>query len=80
MLFILPMFLLFVGCKKGDGVFLFSLEDDRALGLETANQIAADPATYPILNPATNAQAYAYLNEMKTIIFINNCIKYTIYC
>lgn len=67
MLYILPVFFFIAGCK-GDGVFLYSLEDDKTLGAETAAQIAADPATYSILDRSTNAAAYAYLEEMKTMI------------
>jgi len=68
-LFILPTILLTLsGCKDNDGIYLFSLEDDKALGAETAAQIAADPATYPVLDRNSNQAAYAYLEEMRDII------------
>lgn len=57
---------IFAGCKKdGVGLNIFSIEDDKQLGLQTKGQIEADPAQFPILNPATNAAAYAYINALR---------------
>lgn len=68
LIFLLPAILFLSACKDGDGIFLFSIEDDKQLGAETAAQIAADPAQFPILNRSNNQAAYAYLEEMKNMI------------
>lgn len=59
---------LFAGCNKDEGVNIFSIQDDRDLGAQVSAQIAADPATYPILDPVQYASAYAYLNNMRDVI------------
>jgi len=48
------------GCDDGTlpSPNLFSLEDDIALGQQLADEIAADPATYPVLDESTYADAY----------------------
>jgi predicted Zn-dependent protease len=55
-------------CDKNNKINLLSVEDDKTLGAQTAAQIAADPATYPILSESSNAAAYSYLNAMKNSI------------
>ncbi len=52
-------------CGKDGGLNIFSIQDDIALGQQTRDQIAADPAQFPILNPATNAAAYAYIYALR---------------
>ncbi|MBS1645442.1 MAG: M48 family metalloprotease, partial [Bacteroidetes bacterium] len=59
---------LFGSCNKDEGVNIFSIQDDRNLGLQVSQQIAADPATYPILDPVQYASAYQYLNNMRDVI------------
>jgi predicted Zn-dependent protease len=54
----------FAGCSK-DGLNIFSIEDDRQLGLQAKQQIEADPGQYPILSPTSYAAAYAYINQMR---------------
>ena len=76
MLLILSAFIFLSGCKESDGIFLFSLEDDKALGLETSQQIAADPAQFPVLDRNSNQAAYAYLEEMRDIILAGGEVKH----
>ena len=64
------------GCKKGEGFNIFSIQDEIKLGQQTKAQIEADPAGYPILNPATNAAAYAYLNGIKDDLLQGGKITY----
>lgn len=75
LLIALPLFLVLLN-SCADGVVLFSLEDDKQMGAETDAQIEADPATYPILNRSSNAQAYAYLEQMKNDILASGEVKY----
>jgi len=59
---------IFGGCSKDKGINIFTLEDEKTLGLQTKEQIAADPTQFPVLDPAAYAQAYAYLNAMRNDI------------
>jgi predicted Zn-dependent protease len=57
---------LFYGCSKdGVGINIFSIEDDKQLGLQTKGQIEADPSQFPILSPVTYAAAYSYINSLR---------------
>lgn len=59
-----------------DGVLLFSIEDDKAMGAQVAAEIASDPS-FVILPEASNQQAYAYLNAMKNQILNSGEVKYS---
>ena len=57
--------LLLVRCDENGNFILFSLQNDIELGAQVAEQIASDPDQFPILpRTSTNAQAYAYLDNM----------------
>lgn len=64
----------FSGCE--DGIFLFSIEDDKQLGMQTAAQIESDPTTYPVLDRTEHAEAYAYLQAMTDEILNSGEVKY----
>ncbi|MCC7030976.1 MAG: hypothetical protein IT257_11780, partial [Chitinophagaceae bacterium] len=56
-------------CNKNDeGVNIFTIDQDKELGMQVKQEIASDPAQYPILNRTTYSAAYAYLDQMKTTI------------
>lgn len=74
LLIVLPLLFIMSSCE--DGVALFSIEDDKAMGAQVDAEIEADPATYPIIDPANNPQAYAYLNAMKDDILNSGEVKY----
>lgn len=66
--------LLGVSCKKDEsatsavaGLF-FSLDDDKQLGKQTADEIASDPATYPLLSESQYATAYGHLTRIRDSI------------
>jgi beta-barrel assembly-enhancing protease len=69
LIFITLISISFYGCKKdNDGILsdlnLFPLSKDIELGETMDSIIKADPAQYPILDPATNAAAYQFINSM----------------
>ena len=66
---------LFMGCGDGNGVLLFSVEDDIELGEQVAEQIANDPS-FIILKEAEYVDAYAYLNDMKNEILNSGNVTY----
>ena len=63
-------------CKKDEGFNLFSIEDDKQLGIQVKEEILADPVNYPILDKTTYSAAYAYLNQMRDIILNSGKVTY----
>lgn len=52
-------------CDKNDNdINIFSIEDDKALGEQLAQEIASDPATYPLLDRSKYATAYSHLDRI----------------
>ncbi len=49
------------GMKSGQGLNLFTLDQDRQFGAEVAAQIDSDTKTYPILDSARYASVYKYI-------------------
>lgn len=73
--------LMFAGCGKkenggGGGFNIFSVEDDKNLGLQVKQEIASDPAEFPILDPATNTAAYNYIYQMRDEILASGAVTY----
>ena len=56
-------------CKKGHQLNVFSLDDDRKLGLQVAQQVESDPKTI-VLDTVRYAASYAYLNTI-----VNNILN-----
>jgi len=55
-------------CSKDDSFNIFSIDDDKQLGLQTKQQIEADPGQYPILDPAAYPETYNYINGIRNDI------------
>ncbi|MDI9319800.1 MAG: M48 family metalloprotease [Phycisphaerales bacterium] len=72
----LSSFLILSSCGKNGGLNIFFIEGDKTLGLQTKNQIESAPANYPILNLATNTQAYAYINALRDEILASDQITH----
>lgn len=70
------LFMLGSGCSKDGKINIFSLEDERQLGLQTKQQIEADPANFPILDPVLYANAYNYINGIKDDILNSGKVTY----
>lgn len=54
--------------KPGSGFNLFTVEQDKQLGLQVAMEIESKPAEYPILDSATNVSAYKYIYDIRNKI------------
>jgi predicted Zn-dependent protease len=66
-------------CNKNptdSSINIFSVEDDKQLGLQVSQEIASDPATYPILDPSQYADAYAYVNNVRDKILNGGNVFY----
>jgi len=66
----------FWSCDKNDNFIpFFSLEDDKALGLQVSQEIAADPA-FTLLDEAQYPEAYDYINNMVSNILNSGEVAY----
>jgi predicted Zn-dependent protease len=61
------------GCSK---LNLFSIEDDKALGLQTVQEIEANPGEYPVLSEAQYPQAYQYIKDIRDVILNSGQIEH----
>lgn len=52
-------------CKKDRPFVLFSVQNDKDLGKQVSDEIAADPTTYPLLNESQYPAAYTYLRKVR---------------
>lgn len=69
--------MLLVSCEKGgEGVNIFTIDQDKEVGMQVKQEIASDPVKYPILSRSTYAAAYAYLDQMKTTILNSGNVTY----
>ena len=70
---------LLTSCKKDSGggaINVFSIDDDKQLGLEISQEIANDPANYPILDPVQYPTAYMYLNKFRNNLLNTGEVAY----
>jgi len=63
-------------CDEDGGISLFTIEDDKRLGQQVAEEIAANPQEYPILSATQYAQSYSYLKGILNKILSSSEIKY----
>jgi predicted Zn-dependent protease len=69
--------------KKGEksdvpsgGFNLFTVQQDEELGAQVADELASDPAKYPVLDSASNVAAYKYIYDMRNTILNTGKVKY----
>lgn len=65
-------------CKRDSKVneFLFPVENDIKLGQQLADEIASDPQTYPVLDSASNVDAYKYMYDLRDVVLNSPEILY----
>jgi len=54
--------------NKGTGFNLFTIQQDRELGVQVSQEIEANPQEYPILDSAQYPQAYRFLYDIRNSI------------
>lgn len=75
--FIIILFLIISSCNKdGDGVWFSSIEDDKKLGAQVAEEIKTDPTQFPLLDEATHPFAYNYIRNITKDILESEDVKY----
>ncbi len=72
---LLIVLVVFNSCKDG-GINIFSIEEDKKLGLQVSQQIAADPATYPLLSESEYPEAYTYIRALRDRVLNSGKVKY----
>lgn len=70
---IIPALFLISSCKK---INIFSIEDDKQLGLQVKQEIESNPAEFPILSRSAYPASYAYLESLKQEILQSGKVKY----
>ncbi|TVR77253.1 MAG: peptidase M48 [Chitinophagaceae bacterium] len=73
--FILMLSLSMFSCKKG-GINIFTLEDDKQLGLQVSEQIASNPSEFPILSESAYPEAYAHINRIMNAVLNSGEVNY----
>lgn len=66
-------------CKEDNiinKINIFSIEDDIKLGKQLDDQIAADPATYPLLSESQYPKAYEHIRRITNTLLNSGKIKY----
>jgi len=63
------------GCKD-EGFNIFTIEDDKQLGLQLQQEIAANPADYPVLSQTQYSAAYAHLYRMRDSILNSGNVQH----
>jgi beta-barrel assembly-enhancing protease len=61
---------------SNDYQLFFSVKDDLALGQKTAAEIDGNPKEYPILDPATHPEAYAYIQKIVSNLLGSGQVRY----
>ena len=64
------------GCDKEIVDLVYTLEDDKSLGLQLQNEIASNPDQYPVLDRTEYAEAYAYLEDLRDQILASPDVRY----
>lgn len=66
----------FYSCSKDGGLNVFSIEDDKQLGLQLKQEIMADPAQFPVISRSTHPAAYAYIEGIRDEILATGKLNY----
>ncbi|MFW5760560.1 MAG: M48 family metalloprotease [Cyclobacteriaceae bacterium] len=74
--FLLLLLLAVPACDENNDFVIFSIEDDKALGLQVSEQIASDPEQFPILDPNQYQAAYSYLQNITDEILNSGQVTY----
>jgi predicted Zn-dependent protease len=72
--FFILCFLFCCNCKNGFNIF--TIEDDKQLGMQLQQEIASKPGQYPLLNETQYSQAYAHLYRIRDSILNSGNVQY----
>jgi len=61
---------------KKNGVNVFTIDQDKQLGAQVAQQIASDPAQYPIVDSVSNSALYTYMYKVRNKILNSGKVQH----
>lgn len=70
---LITLLLTAAGCASSAN--MYSVDDDRQLGLRISQQIADDPKTYPVLSEAQYPEAYQHIRRITSTILNSGQVK-----
>jgi predicted Zn-dependent protease len=73
LLIIILLGMLLTSCSK---INIFTLDQDKALGLQTKQQIESSPKDYPLLSPSQYASQYNYLYNLRNQILSSGNVEH----
>lgn len=74
---VLIIALTFQSCSdEDDGFNLFTVEDDMTLGAQLDDEIASNPADFPLLNEAQYPTAYQHMRQVRDAILATGLVTY----
>jgi len=74
--YILVILFIVPACDENNDFVIFSIEDDKKLGLQVSEQIASDPQQFPILDRVQYEAAYNYLQDITDKILNSGEVSY----
>ncbi len=63
-------------CDKNNDFVIFSIEDDKQLGAQVSQEIASNPAEYPLLDPNQYASSYNYIAQIANRVISSDAVTY----
>lgn len=73
---ILSLAFVVMACDKNGNVNFLTLEDDKKLGLQVSQEIAANPTEYPLLDETQYAASYSYIRTLSNRILNSGKLAY----
>jgi beta-barrel assembly-enhancing protease len=72
---ITPVFL--ISCSEDDdGINIFTVQDDKDLGLQMEQEIQGNPADYPLLQPGQYPEAYEHIEQVRDLILATGEVNF----
>lgn len=69
-------FLVLAGPQCGDGFNLFPVSQDISFGQQLRDEMLSKPQEYPVIPRAQASEAYAFVDELRTLLLQTGEIKY----
>lgn len=74
---IVVAFISLISCKEdSNGINIFTVEDDKQLGLQMEQEIQGNPAEYPLLSESQYAEAYQHMEWVKEDILFTGLVNF----
>ncbi len=74
---VLMTLVIFNSCNKdNNGINIFTVEDDKQLGLQMEEEINSNPAEYPVLQASQYPEAYAHMEAVRDAILGSGLVDF----